>query len=503
LVNARQKRAALAQAIRRSDHFELTPDELSSMPRSAWMYWISPAVRRVFHDFPRLGDIAPPRQGLATTDNMRFVRYWWEVEPPGFSGTRDKWLPYAKGGRFRRWYESPRHRANWQDDGREIKAAIVEKYPYLDGQWQWVAKNTAWYGRQGITYSYLTSGRFSARRLEAGTIFDVAGSSLFPDDPLAILGVLNSAVAGELLSAINPTVNFQVGDLRQLPLPRSFPDELRRQVAGAIECTRQLDCFDETSVDFVHPEPPDGEAAEALRLSLDAAQKCIDRIVAELYGLKPGKQKPSEEPAPSPRQETARRWIGYALGVWLGRWDRSAAGEVAQLSPLDAGLRRDLRRILADRAGETAAAQIQAAVGGLERFFARDFLPWHHRLYRGRPVFWGFGGNGRIVAVSRLQTDLRVYRAALGRIGQSLPDGWRHWPDDGVQINLSPLAPQLADPKLRQVLSQVAADLLRGRCAFSQTSKWMRGRITRQSIGERAPTGRRIRQPPGPAPHSR
>ncbi|MGA2441306.1 MAG: N-6 DNA methylase, partial [Tepidisphaeraceae bacterium] len=210
LVDAKEKRAALARAIRTSDRFELRQDELASLPRSAWMYWISPAVRRVFHDFPKLGEIAPPRQGLATTDNMRFVRYWWEVEPPGFSGPREKWMPYAKGGRFRRWYESARHRVNWENNGREIKASIVERYPYLDGQWQWVAKNSAWYGREGITYSYLTSGSFSARRLESGTIFDVAGSSLFPDDPLAMLGLLTSAVAGDLLSAINPTVNFQV-----------------------------------------------------------------------------------------------------------------------------------------------------------------------------------------------------------------------------------------------------------------------------------------------------
>jgi hypothetical protein len=518
LVDAENKRVALAEAARSADCFELTPDELASLPRSAWMYWISPAIRHVFRDFPKLGEIAPPRQGLATTDNMRFVRYWWEVEAPGFSGPREKWMPYAKGGRFRRWYESARHRVNWQDDGREIKASIVERYPYLDGQWQWVAKNSAWYGREGITYSYLTSGSFSARRLEAGTIFDVAGSSLFPDDPPAMLGVLNSAVAARLLSAINPTVNFQVGDLRQLPVPRSFPDELRRESARAIEWTRQLDCFDETSADFVRPEPWNGKAAQvqALRLSIDAAQKRIDRIVAQLYGVKVEREKRAiARGNHATNEETARRWIGYALGVWLGRWDQPAAGEVAALSPLDETLCRDLRRILADRAGETPATEIEAAVGGLERFFARDFLPWHNSLYRGRPVFWGFCGNGRIVAVSRLQPDLKVMRWALARIGQTLPDGWRHWPDDGVQINLSPLAPWIADRKLREILAEVAVDLRRGRFAFSETSKWMmntlrskgtlrlKGNLRRESSGECAATSRRIRQPILPASRSR
>ncbi len=124
---------------------------------------------------PRLGALAAPRQGLATTDNARFVRYWWEVDAMDTCAnpardelacvelaTPGRWAPYAKGGRFRHWYEAARHRVNWEDDGRDIKASIVARYPYLKGKWQWVAKNASWYGRGGITYSYLTSGRFSA-----------------------------------------------------------------------------------------------------------------------------------------------------------------------------------------------------------------------------------------------------------------------------------------------------------------------------------------------------
>jgi hypothetical protein len=300
-------------------------------------------------------------------------------------------------------------------------------------------------------------------------------------------------------------VNFQVGDLRLLPVPKSFPDELRRESARAIEWTRRLDCFDETSADFVRPEPWNGDAdqVKALCVSIDAAQKRIDRIVAQLYGVKAGKDKRAEARRnEATKEQTARRWVGYALGVWLGRWEQPAAGEVAALSPLDENLCRDLRRILADRAGERAAAEMEEAVGGLEQFFARDFLPWHNRLYRGRPVFWGFCGNGRIVAVSR-EPDLKVMRSAFARIGQTLPDGWRHWQDDGVQINLSPLAPWIADRKLRDVLADVAADLRRGRFTFSETSQWMRGKLSRVSSGECAPTGRRIRKPIYPASRSR
>jgi hypothetical protein len=503
LIDAEDKCASLAKAIDgdSSLRFEMTGEQLSSLPRSAWMYWISPASRRVFREFPKLGEISPPRQGLATTDNMRFVRYWWEVEPPGFAGPREKWMPYAKGGRFRRWYEWPRHRVNWEDDGREIKSAIVQRYPYLDGQWQWVAKNSAWYGREGITYSYLTSGSFSARRLEKGTIFDVAGSSLFPDDALAMLGVLNSSVAGQLLSAINPTVNFQVGDLRQLPVPRAFPDELRNEVSRAIEWTRRLDCFDETSPDFVQPEPWGGDSAQ-LEVTIDSAQRSVDRIVAELYGIENGeKRRTKSQRYGGTKDELAKNWISFALGLWLGRWGKSAMGNVAILSPLDSTLRRDLRRTLADRAGEAATAEIESAVGGMDRFLAGEFLPWHNRQYRGRPVIWGFHGDDKTVAVLSLEADRQIMRKAFAAIGQALPDGWRRWPDDGTVINLAPLATWIADRKLQAYLVELAGELGRGRYGFSQTSKWMTRAVSRGSSVECAPVRRRICRSAARTPH--
>jgi hypothetical protein len=436
---------------------------------------------------------------------MRFVRYWWEVEGPGFARVRSKWMPYAKGGRFRRWYELPRHRVNWENDGREIKRAIVERYPYLEGEWKWVAKNSAWYGRAGITYSYLTSGAFSARRLEAGTIFDVAGSSLFPDDPLALLGVLNSSVAGELLSAINPTVNFQVGDLRQLPVPGSFPQELRDEVGRAIEATRRLDCFDETSLDFVGPEDWGGEPAFAETIGKAGVR--VDEIVAELYGMEARRHEGTparRDLAPARRhevEELARKWISYALGVWLGRWGGAALGDVAILAPLDASLRKDLRRILADHAGEFAAVEIEAAVGGLDRFLGGEFLAWHGRVYRGRPVYWGFRSGDRTVAVHSLAANSEIMGEAFKLIGQAIPVEWRRWADDGTVINLAPLAAWIADRKLRGYLTELAGELEQGRYGFSETSKWMTRTVSRGLSVECVPVHRRRARSAGRRPH--
>jgi hypothetical protein len=499
LTDAEEKRAALEQAIGNPGsaiRFELTQEELASSPRGAWMYWIGDRQREIFRSFTPLDKIAPPRQGLATTDNLRFVRYWWEVQRPGFSGSGGKWIPYAKGGRFRRWYESPRHRVDWENDGKGIKESIISRYPYLDGKWSWVAKNSEFYGRAGITYSYLTSGSFSARELSEGTFFDVAGSALFPDDPLPILGILNSSAAHGLLSAINPTVNFQVGDLRLLPVPEKFPDELRVEVSRAIELTKKLDRFDETSPDFHRPAGWGGGEIGILQRELAEVERRIDRIVGRLYGL--AVKETTREIEATDQRELARQWISYALGIWLGRWGNRALGKIARLAPADGKLLKDLRKILADEAGESAAREIESAAGGFPRFFEKTFLSWHDRLYRGRPVFWGFGDGKKIIAVHAPDADGEIMENILGELGGKLVRGWERWIDDGISVNLAPLAKWIVDRKLRRELADLEKDLLRGQFAEARTTRMLlenARRVNRESSVECArPRGRRRRR---------
>jgi N-6 DNA methylase len=478
LTEERDKTAALRAAIGDSEsaiRFELTQQQLASAPRGAWMYWIGERRREIFRKFTPLGDIAPPRQGLATTDNLRFVRYWWEVEKPGEPAPRRKWIPYAKGGRFRRWYEPPRHRVDWENDGAAIKQSIVTRYPYLQGKWSWVAKNSEFYGRAGITYSYLTSGSFSARELGEGTFFDVAGSALFPGDPLPLLGVLNSSAVHELLGAINPTVNFQVGDLRLLPVPTKFPQDLRREVARAIELTRQLDRFDQTSPDFFRPANWDGGEMGQLAAKLAEVENRIDRMAAKMYGLPI--QSATRKVPELDRVELARHWISYALGIWLGRWGNRPAGKIARLAPLDSDLADNLRNILAIETSKQSAGQIESAVGGLGRFLGKTFLPWHNRLYRGRPVFWGFGSEEKIFAVHAMAADVEILSEILGEVfgdlGEKLPRGWGRWIDDGISVNLAPLSKWLVDRALQKDLVDLLKDLRRGKFEESKTAAWL------------------------------
>lgn len=495
LIHETDKRAGLAS--RRRMH-RIRQQEMLASPRAAWSYWLDPATRRVFSTFPSLAEVAPPRQGLATTDNARFVRFWWEVQPTSprapAAPTRQKWFPYAKSGRFRRWYEAPRHRVDWEHDGSAIKHSIVERYPYLEGKWKWVAKNSSFYGRGGITWSYLTSGRFSARRLEEGAIFDVAGSSLFPEDLLTMLGVLNSSTGHVLLEAINPTVNFQVGDLAQLPVPREGTGKLRTMVAAAIELHRRLDTFDETTTDFAAPIPwTDTETIWIdIHSQLASLQTKIDRHVAGLYSLHPPDSSGEAVLPRLDRQDLAARWVSFALSQFL--LDRA----FVQIRPMDPQVIRTLTERLSTECGGEGANQIAALVGGIERFLERRFFPWHVAAYQRRPILWQFQNGERACLIPHEQAHRSAMIRVFRELRTSLPDRWDRFVDDGIAQSLAPLRGWIAEASMKRFLDQVGSDQEEGRYAWSRT--WRRMRV---GAGERvnpAPIREFASVPPRPLP---
>jgi hypothetical protein len=386
--------------------------DFNALPGHPWVYWISPRIRRLFSEQPPLGQIAELRQGLATTHNDRFLRYGWEI-PRGevawdcrsladAEATGKKWFPYMKGGGYSKWYGCREFLVNWQHDGKEIKAEITKRYPYLKGNWQWVAKNTTFYFREGITYSYLTSGKFSARYSPAGSIFDVAGSSIFCEDLHLVLAILNSRFCRFALGLINPTVNFQVGDLQRLPIPPTgCPAHLRDLVEEAIDLAKSQETFEETSPAFVAPPPwPEGlKTIERKNQRLMQIQRLIDKEIYRLYDLDSADQKLIEQQTTPDfaadnltDQKLAFRWVSYAVGLSLGRFG-SKAGKL--LCPVDEGNLLGLAEKVQNRLDELLGPEkarkiIQLACPSepLGRYLGREFFEQHFQLYRQRPVYW-------------------------------------------------------------------------------------------------------------------
>ena len=207
----------------------------SKIPGSPVAYWVSKNAVQAFETQKALGAIAEPKQGLATTDNNRFVRAWSEVDfnKIGFSYSREKaaesgikWFPLNKGGEFRKWYGNNDFIVNYQHDGAEIKASVLSKYTYLKTP-DFVVKNQQYYFCENGTWSAISSGKISVRYSPKGFIISNAGMAIFCESRLLryIIAFMNSVcVSDELLGVINQTLNFNAGDIEKLPL--AFSDKM-------------------------------------------------------------------------------------------------------------------------------------------------------------------------------------------------------------------------------------------------------------------------------------
>ncbi len=188
------------------------------IPGSPIAYWVKKSTYQSYEQNPTLMDVYHPEVGMTTSNNKLFVRKWFEVsmtECNMFDGKENKWFPYAKGGGYRKWFGLENEIVNWAHNGQSIK-----NYRKYGAQKTAAVRNENDYFKIGITWSAVTSGRFSARLLPANHIFDSGGSSIFPssEDRIMILGIMNSIIMDENLLIKNPTLNFQPSDIGSLPV---------------------------------------------------------------------------------------------------------------------------------------------------------------------------------------------------------------------------------------------------------------------------------------------
>lgn len=178
-----------------------------------FIFWISDEFRNKFSE-SALDDNVTVCQGLATADNCRFLRFWWEIE---FDiEDNNSWIRYAKGGTFNKWVGNLWTTVNWKNDGEDIKDFKDE-----NGKIRSRPQNEQFYFKKGITYSASGRGGYAFRLLPENCMFDVGGSSIFPVKNYKnieyLLALLNSKLVFYIANCLNPTANIQVGDLKKVP----------------------------------------------------------------------------------------------------------------------------------------------------------------------------------------------------------------------------------------------------------------------------------------------
>lgn len=371
----------------------------------------------------RIGDVFTVKQGMTTGCNKRFLRYWFEVpfNEVGFSlgstaeaaESGKRWFPYNKGGRFRKWYGNNEFVVMYADDGREMK-----DYTAQLSQGTWVRlKSRDWYFRESVTWSFISSSYFGVRYSPHGSIFDVAGSSLFGENLRYVLGFLCSSAAFYLLGIINPSMNYQIKDIKQLPyrVDERHKAEVERIVGECVEISKSDWDESELSFDFgcdpVYALADGSKSVEeciAERLSvcaerharMRANEERLNRIFAEIYGMESvvGCEVPDDKITLRKADEKicAENLVSYLIGRAFGRYSDDGvirtvrkeltADEVADFVEAQAD-----KRFCRGGAAALAALCTDGKRNNLRVYIKRSFVGNHKRRFHGKGFYFKSG----------------------------------------------------------------------------------------------------------------
>lgn len=456
-------------AFKKKEHEYVSMQQgFSNIPGSPIAYWSSEQVRKIFIENPKLDEIVESRVGLQTADNDQFLRLWFEVntEKIGFgyndskeaSSSDKKWFPYNKGGSFRKWYGNQEYIVNWESDGQEIKNNSGS-----------VIRNPTYYFREGITWSDVSSSYFGVRFLPKGFLFDVSGSMAFSktDEYELLLGFMCSHISVEMLMILNPTLHFQVGNIKNLPIIIPNSKEKIKSMVNENITISQLDWNSvETSWNFGnHPLSCHQEGITKLSdaysdwiiqtenrfAQLKSNEEALNRIFIDLYGLQDEltPEVPGEEVTvrKADRPRDTKSFLSYFIGCVMGRysldleglayaggeWDTSNYHKFTPnkhgliLLTDDAYFENDIisrlktfisvsfskdtvEENLAWIAESLTQRNNESAVERIRRYFLDEFFKDHTQIYQKRPIYWlvnsgSAKGLRTLIYIHRYQPD--------------------------------------------------------------------------------------------------
>lgn len=236
-----------------------------SIPGSPIAYWASDRVLNLFNN-EKIDNKVLFRQGMATSDNDRFLRYWYEISihKASFNSSdlqvakdsKMKWFPYNKGGSYRKWYGNCEYFVNWENDGKEMKEYTASLPQGMNVR----LKSREYYFKPCYSWSKISSGSISFRYYPKGFAFDVAGCCVFECNEYLYyyLGLSNSIITTNIAKLLSPTMNFELDHLKKIPILYPKTIEIKEKIDNLVNQNIQISKDDwdsfETSWDFEqHP----------------------------------------------------------------------------------------------------------------------------------------------------------------------------------------------------------------------------------------------------------
>jgi hypothetical protein len=217
--------------------YKLAQSKLKIIKSFPFIYWISDEFRAKFAE-KSLDGVADVKGGITTGYNERFLRFGWEVDKADISENykldKRKWVGYAKGGAYNKWYGNDWLKILWDNNGEDVKNSPKS-----------VMRNSSFYFKEGITYSASGSKGTSFRYLSNNNVFDAGGSCIFVKDSIEIkieylLAMLNSKVCGYVVDCLNPTVNTQVGDIERIAIVTADKTAISELAGRCVEIKKRI-----------------------------------------------------------------------------------------------------------------------------------------------------------------------------------------------------------------------------------------------------------------------
>ncbi|WP_276624447.1 BREX-1 system adenine-specific DNA-methyltransferase PglX [Syntrophomonas wolfei] len=363
--------------LNRMNPYYASAADFKKIPGSPIAYWISNTAVNNFKNLMILEELSEAKSGMSSCNSDLFLRRWFEVSFAAINKnckshqdaneSTAKWYPYNKGGGNRRWFGYNDTVINWENEGEEIKYFVTHNHKDPETtHWSRRLFNLEYFFREGLTWSAVSSGRFSCRKVTNGVIPGTGSKTLYDLDKnkLSIVySILNTKVASYYLNVFSPTLNFEAGDVIKIPITKSI--DHNKIFSHRLFVISRLDWDSyETSWDFTrlpllqaeYHQPYLQESYSALRKhwremtrEMQQLEEENNRIFIEAYGLQDelspevplneitltcnpyyryAVNKPDEELEALLLLDTIKEYISYAVGCMLGRYSLDKEGLV-------------------------------------------------------------------------------------------------------------------------------------------------------------------------------
>ena len=325
--------------------FNISQNNFLKTPNYQIIFWEDKYLIDSFNKYPPLSKYAKPSRGLSTFNDNKFLRFWFE---PTFKSinfncstledsinSKKKWFPYNKGGSYRKWYGNNEYVVNFYNFGEDIKQTGKGSF-----------SNSDYYFSKGLTWSRISSRYFGVRYHDNGFIIGDAGPSVIVINDNYIfymLGILLSQFSLRIISSLNESMTFQVGDLNRIPI--LVKEEKKKEIEELVKLNIEISKKDwdenEISWDYIkhfslksnsnnlkdiYGEYVNFKENEFIKMKNNEIK--LNKIIYNLYNITEEFEIKDDDITLNKMNKTdfIKSFISYAIGCMFGRYSLDNEG---------------------------------------------------------------------------------------------------------------------------------------------------------------------------------